>query len=82
MGCWRNKFLQRRSSNFKEDKHLTVDEMIDALESVLGALYQQQDYTRFPEILTAAKNITGALSYDFAAVMPDYPNIPFGEHER
>lgn len=41
MGCWRNKFLQRHNSNFKEDKHLTVDEMIDALESVLGALYQQ-----------------------------------------
>ena len=39
MGCWRNKFLQRHNSNFKEDKHLTVDEMIDALESVLGALY-------------------------------------------
>lgn len=38
MGCWRNKFLQRRSSNFKEDKHLTVDEMIDALESVLGGV--------------------------------------------
>ena len=29
----------------------------------------------------AAKNITGALSYDFAAVMPDYPDIPFGEFE-
>lgn len=41
MGCWRNKFLQRHNSNFKEDKHLTVDEMIDALERVLGALYQQ-----------------------------------------
>lgn len=40
-GCWRNKFLQRHNSNFKEDKHLTVDEMIDALERVLGALYQQ-----------------------------------------
>ena len=63
MGCWRNKFLQRHNSNFKEDKHLTVDEMIDALERVLGALYQ-------------------ALSYDFGAVMPDYSNIPFGEHER
>ena len=81
MGCWRNKFLQRHNSNFKEDKHLTVDEMIDALESVLGALYQQQDYTRFPEVLVAAENVAGALKYDFGAVMPDYPDIPFGEFE-
>ena len=54
MGCWRNKFLQHQSSNFKEDKKLTVDEIIESLENVLQAIYEPQSHERFPEILVAA----------------------------
>ena len=81
MGCWRNKFLQRQSSNFKEDKKLTVDEIIESLENILQALYESQSHERFPEILVAAENIAGALTYDFGIVHPGFPPVIPGKFE-
>ncbi len=60
---------------------MTVEEMINALENVLRALYQLNDPTHYPEVLVAAENITGALRYDFGVTMPDPNPIPAGDFE-
>ncbi len=60
---------------------MTIDEMINALERVLGALYQLNDPAHYQEVLIAAENITGALRYDFGVTMPDPDPILPGEFE-
>lgn len=55
--------------------------MINSLESILGALYQLNDPTHYPEVLVAAENITGALRYDFGVTVPEPDPIPAGEFE-
>ena len=60
---------------------MTIDEMINSLESILGALYQLNDPTHYPEVLVAAENITGALRYDFGVTVPEPDSIPAGEFE-
>ncbi len=58
----------------KENPKMTVEDIIDALETVLGALYIQKTTDRYQEVLNAAENITGALRYDFG--ITPYPQTP------